>query len=69
VVHAGTFQNLVEEASNGFDKVIWLGLSEVSVDGSLHKAPKGGEGTGVNPTDGADRMEVVGGHRHQRSTD
>ena len=26
-------------------------LSEVSVDGSLHKAPYGGEGTGPNPTD------------------
>jgi len=26
-------------------------LSDVSVDGSLHKAPAGGEGTGPNPTD------------------
>src|SRR5665811_2140218 len=26
-------------------------LSEVAVDGSLHKAPCGGEGTGPNPTD------------------
>jgi transposase len=50
-VAAGVFQRLVEEAINGFDKVIGLDLSEVSVDGSLHKAPMGGEGTGPNPTD------------------
>ena len=31
--------------------MIGLDLSEVSVDGSLHKAPMGGEGTGPNPTD------------------
>jgi transposase len=50
-VAAGAFQCLVEEAINAFDKVIGLDLSEVSVDGSLHKAPMGGEGTGPNPTD------------------
>jgi transposase len=50
-VEAGAFQHLVEEAINAFDKVIGLDLSEVSVDGSLHKAPMGGEGTGPNPTD------------------
>jgi transposase len=50
-VAAGAFQHLVEEAINAFDKVIGLDLSEVSVDGSLHKAPMGGEGTGPNPTD------------------
>ena len=43
-VEAGAFQHLVEEAINGFDKVIGLDLSEVSVDGSLHKAPMGGGG-------------------------
>jgi transposase len=47
----GAFQHLVEEAISAFDKVIGLDLSEVSVDGSLHKAPMGGEGTGPNPTD------------------
>ena len=41
----------MEEAICGFDKVVGLDLSEVSVDGSLHKAPAGGEGTGPNPTD------------------
>jgi transposase len=50
-VEVGAFQHLVEEAIDGFDKVIGLDLSEVSVDGSLHKAPMGGEGTGPNPTD------------------
>jgi len=50
-VAAGAFQHLVEEAIKAFDKVIGLDLSEVSVDGSLHKAPMGGEGTGPNPTD------------------
>ncbi len=45
-VQAGAFQHLVEEAIKAFDKVIGLDLSEVSVDGSLHKAPMGGEGTG-----------------------
>jgi transposase len=48
---AGAFGHLVEEAIKAFDKVIGLDLSEVSVDGSLHKAPMGGEGTGPNPTD------------------
>ena len=31
--------------------MIGLDLSEVAIDGSLHKAPYGGEGTGANPTD------------------
>ena len=48
---AGVCQHLVEEAINAFDKVIGLDFSEVSIDGSLHKAPAGGEGTGPNPTD------------------
>jgi len=50
-VAAGAFQHLVEEAIEAFDKLIGLDLTEVSVDGSLHKAPMGGEGTGPNPTD------------------
>jgi len=48
---AGACQHLVEEAINAFDKVIGLDFSDVSIDGSLHKAPTGGEGTGPNPTD------------------
>jgi transposase len=50
-VAAGAFEHLVEEAIAAFDKVIGLDFSEVSIDGSLHKAPMGGEGTGPNPTD------------------
>jgi transposase len=52
-VAAGAFGRLVEEAIAGFDKLIGLDLTDVSVDGSLHKAPMGGEGTGPNPTDRA----------------
>lgn len=37
--------------SQGYDRVIGLDPSEVALDGSLHKAPCGGEGTGPNPTD------------------
>ncbi len=50
---AGVFDKLVEEAIAGYDRIIGLDLSEVAVDGSLHKAPCGGEGTGPNPTDRA----------------
>ena len=50
-VAAGAFAHLVEEAIGAFDKVIGLDFSDVSIDGSLHKAPAGGEGTGPNPTD------------------
>jgi hypothetical protein len=50
---AGVFNKLVEESIAGYDKIIGLDLSEIAVDGSLHKAPCGGEGTGPNPTDRA----------------
>ena len=52
-IAAGVFDRLVEEALAGYDRIRGLDLSEVSVDGSLHKAPCGGEGTGPNPTDRA----------------
>jgi transposase len=48
---AGVFDNLVEEALAAYDRIIGLDLGEVAVDGSLHKAPCGGDGTGPNPTD------------------
>ena len=35
---AGVFDKLVEEAIAGYDRIIGLDLSEVAVDGSLHKA-------------------------------
>jgi transposase len=50
-IATGVFEQLKTEAMAAFDRVIGLDLSEVSVDGSLHKAPCGGEGTGPNPTD------------------
>jgi len=48
---AGVFDAVAEEATQAYDRVIGLDLSDVAVDGSLHKSPCGGEGTGRNPTD------------------
>ena len=48
---ADVFERLSAEARHAYDKIIGLDLSDVAVDGSLHKAPAGGEGTGKNPTD------------------
>lgn len=50
-IAAGVFDRLVDEAIGAYDRIIELDLSDVSVDGSLHKSPGGGEGTGPNPTD------------------
>lgn len=50
-IAAGVFDRLVDEAIAGYDRIRGLDLSDVSVDGSLHKAPCGGQGTGPNPTD------------------
>jgi transposase len=52
---ARVFEAIVEEAICAYDRVIGLDLSEVSIDGSQHKAPTGGEGTGRN---GADRGKL-----------
>jgi hypothetical protein len=49
-IAAGVFEAIAEEAIGGYDRVIGLDLGDVSVDGSLHKSPCGGEGTGSNPT-------------------
>ncbi len=48
---AGVFDGLVDESLHGYDRIIGLDLTEVAVDGSQHKAPFGGEGTGPNPVD------------------
>ncbi len=48
---AGVFDTLVDEALSAYDKIVGLDLTEIAVDGSQHKAPMGGEGTGPNPTD------------------
>ena len=50
-IDAGVFDQLKREAMAAFDRIIELDLGDVSLDGSLHKAPCGGEGTGPNPTD------------------
>ena len=50
-IAADVFERLKTEATAAFDRIIGLDLSEVALDGSLHKAPYGGEGTGPNPTD------------------
>ena len=52
-IAAGVFDNIAADALGSYDRVIGLDLSDVSVDGSLHKSPCGGEGTGKNPTDRA----------------
>ena len=62
------FRRAFEHALDAYDRIIGLDLSEVAVDGSLHKAPQGGDGTGPNPTDrgrsgwkwsiGTDRNEI-----------
>lgn len=50
-IAAGVFDRLINQAILAFDRIIGLDLSHASIDGSLHKAPCGGEGTGPNPCD------------------
>jgi len=52
-IGAGIFEQLKDEALAAFDRIIGLELDDLSIDGSLHKAPCGGEGTGPNPCDRA----------------
>jgi transposase len=52
-IAAGVFDQLRTQAEAAYDRIIGLDLTEVAIDGSLHKAPYGGEGTGPNPTDRA----------------
>jgi transposase len=52
-IAAGVFDLLSAEALAGYDRIIELDLRECAVDGSQHKAPCGGDGTGKNPTDRA----------------
>jgi transposase len=48
---AGVFDALAAEALAAYDRIIGLDLSDCAVDGSQHKAPTGGEGTGPSPVD------------------
>ena len=50
-IAAGVFDTLVEQAQAAYDRIVGLDLSDCSIDGSQHKAPTGGEGTGPSPTD------------------
>ena len=50
-VAAGVFDALAAEALAAYDRIIGFNFSECALDGSQHKAPAGGEGTGPNPTD------------------
>lgn len=47
----GAFDALAAEAIDGYDRMVGLDLCDASVDGSMHKAPCGGEGTGKSPVD------------------
>ena len=51
--HGGGVRRAAGSRLDAYDRIIGLDLSEVAIDGSLHKAPCGGEGTGKNPTDRA----------------
>lgn len=50
-IAAGAFDALATEALAAYDRIIGLDLGEVAIDGSQHKAPCGGQGTGPNCTD------------------
>jgi transposase len=50
-VAAGMFEHLEAEALAAYDRIIGLDFTHVAIDGSQHKTPCGGEGTGVNPVD------------------
>lgn len=50
-VAAGVFDRLVNEALHAYDRIIGFDLRDLVIDGSAHKAPIGGEGTGPNSTD------------------
>lgn len=48
---AGVFDQIAAEAISAYDRIVGLELSDVCVDGSVHKAPCGGAGTGKSPVD------------------
>jgi transposase len=50
-IEAGVYEAIATEALGAYDRIVGLDLSDVALDGSQHKAPAGGEGTGKNPTD------------------
>lgn len=52
-IGAGVFDAVRVEAMEAYDRIIGIDMSEVALDGSIHKAPCGGEGTGKSPVDRA----------------
>jgi transposase len=50
---AGIFDRIANDAIEGYDRIVGLDFSDVSVDGSSQKSPCGGPGTGPNPVDRA----------------
>ncbi|WP_428118707.1 IS5 family transposase [Candidatus Poriferisodalis sp.] len=50
-VAAGVFERIAAEAIAAYDRIVGLDLDDVCIDGSTHKAPCGGEGTGKSPVD------------------
>ena len=50
-VAAGVFELIAAEAIAAYDRIVGLDLDDVCVDGSTHKAPCGGHGTGKSPVD------------------
>jgi transposase len=50
-IAAGVFDQLAAQAVTAYDRIIGLDFAECTVDGSQHKAPAGGEGTGPSPVD------------------
>lgn len=50
-IQAGVFDQLCTQAHAAYDKIIGLDITDIVIDGSNHKAPCGGEGTGINPYD------------------
>ena len=50
-VKAGVFTKLIDQAQAAYDRIIGLDLDNVALDGSIHRAPCGGQGTGPSPFD------------------
>ncbi|MXY02178.1 MAG: IS5 family transposase [Acidimicrobiales bacterium] len=48
---AGVFDKIAAEAIAAYDRIMGLRLADVCIDGSIHKAPGGGPGTGKSPVD------------------
>jgi hypothetical protein len=57
-IAAGVFDALERVALHAYDKVKGLDLSDISVDGALHKSPCGGEGTGTSEMSGVRRSRT-----------